>query len=363
VTTAPRWFLIGLGIILSAVVVYYFSNIVIYLLIAGLLSLVGQPLMEWLARKEVKRIKIPRSIASLMTMGLMLLITLLFISIFIPLIIKEANVIASLDVAQLSDMFEKPVQRAEEFLDKAGLLKGQSLNEYIQQRLKNLISVTNVSNLLEALVSATGNIFLAFVSVSFILFFFLKEKDLFYKIILTLVPDGYEQKMDKTFHGIKQMLIRYFLGILGQIVILAIILTIGLSIAGVKSALLIAFFGAMLNIIPYVGVIIAVVLGVIISIAEAFPLELYPGMVWLAAKVGLVFWIAQLLDNFITQPLIFSSSVKAHPLEIFLVILAGGTTGGVFGMVLAVPAYTVLRVIAKEFFSEFRIVRELTGDM
>ena len=359
----PRWLLFLLSAILFIAFAWYFSNIVTYLLIAGLLSLVGQPLMEFIAARKIKRLTVPRSIAALTTMGLMLLLTLLFMSIFIPLIVKEANVIAGIDVSQLSATFEQPVRSVEAFLKNAGVLKEESLNQYIQQKLKSLISFTSVSDLLGTVVGVTGNIFVSFVSVSFILFFFLKEKDLFYKIISALVPGEHEQKMDRAFHGVKRLLTRYFLGIIAQIIILAVILTIGLSIVGVKNALLIAFFGSLLNIIPYVGVIIAVALGIIVSVAEAFPLALYPGMLWLAFKVGLVFWLAQLIDNFITQPLIFSSSVRAHPLEIFLVILAGGTAGGVLGMVLAVPAYTVLRVIAKEFFSEFKIVRELTGEM
>lgn len=359
----PRWLILLLSALLFIAFTWYFSNIVSYLLIAGILSLIGQPLMEFIAGRKIKRVAVPRSVAALMTMTLMLLLTLLLLSIFIPLIIREANKIAAMDVAQLSAAFEQPVRSIEAFLKNAGLLKEESLHQYMQLKLKSFISFTSVSNILGTIVGVTGNVFLSFVSVSFILFFFLREKDLFYKIISALVPDEHEQKMDRAFHGVKRLLTRYFLGILFQVVILGVLLTIGLSIAGIKNALLIAFFGALLNIIPYLGVIIAVALGFILSVAEAFPIAPYPGMLMLALRVGLVFWLAQLIDNFIVQPLVFSSSVKAHPLEIFLVILAGGTAGGMFGMVLAVPAYTVVRVIAKEFFSEFKIVRELTAEM
>ena len=70
-----------------------------------------------------------------------------------------------------------------------------------------------------------------------------------------------------------------------------------------------------------------------------------------------------MLDNFILQPFIFSNSVRAHPLEIFIVILMGATVNGVLGMVLAIPTYTVLRVLASVFFSEFKIVKSITGRM
>ena len=70
-----------------------------------------------------------------------------------------------------------------------------------------------------------------------------------------------------------------------------------------------------------------------------------------------------MIDNFIIQPIIFSNSVKAHPLEIFIIILSAGTIWGITGMLVAIPFYTVIRVIAKEFLSEFKIVQFLTKDI
>ena len=75
------------------------------------------------------------------------------------------------------------------------------------------------------------------------------------------------------------------------------------------------------------------------------------------------FMIGQLVDNFFSQPFIFSKSVKSHPLEIFLVIIIGGLLFGVIGMITAVPSYTALKVIMKEFLSENKIVKELTKNI
>ena len=65
-------------------------------------------------------------------------------------------------------------------------------------------------------------------------------------------------------------------------------------------------------------------------------------------------------DDFVLQPTLYSERVKAHPLEIFIVILIAGSLAGIVGMLLAIPSYTVLRVFAKEFFSQFRLVQKLT---
>jgi predicted PurR-regulated permease PerM len=66
------------------------------------------------------------------------------------------------------------------------------------------------------------------------------------------------------------------------------------------------------------------------------------------------------LDAALIQPFIFSKSVKAHPLEVFLVILVAGTVAGIPGMIFAIPSYTIFRVIAREFLSGFKIIRKLT---
>ena len=75
------------------------------------------------------------------------------------------------------------------------------------------------------------------------------------------------------------------------------------------------------------------------------------------------FIIAQLVDNFFSQPFIFSKSVKSHPLEIFLIIIIFGLLFGITGLIIAIPLYTAIKVIAKEFWSEYRIVKRLTKNL
>ena len=75
------------------------------------------------------------------------------------------------------------------------------------------------------------------------------------------------------------------------------------------------------------------------------------------------FVIVQAIDNFLIQPILFSKSVKSHPLEIFLTIIIGGLLFGIVGMITAVPLYTVLKVILKEFLSDNKIVKSITKDI
>ena len=178
-----------------------------------------------------------------------------------------------------------------------------------------------------------------------------------------LVPRGYEYKVKKSMRNITTMLTRYFGGITVQVTIITLIVSIALSLLGVKNALLIGFFAALINVIPYVGPLIGAAFAIFITISSNLGLDFYSEMLPLILKVAGVFATMQLTDNFILQPYIFSNSVLAHPLEIFLVILIGGKLGGIVGMILAIPVYTVLRVIASVFLSEFKIVQQVSDRM
>ena len=95
------------------------------------------------------------------------------------------------------------------------------------------------------------------------------------------------------------------------------------------------------------------------TLGESFSGVILPKTLW----VLLVIAVGQLTDNFFSQPVIFSKSVKSHPLEIFLVILIAGILFGVLGLIIAIPAYTAIKVILQAFLSENKIVKKLTKDI
>ncbi len=239
--------------------------------------------------------------------------------------------------------------------------------EQAKSNLYGFLDPSLIPQFFTSVVGTLGNFVVGLMSIFFIAFFFLREQGLFNTMISGVVPDKQERKVIQAINESSTMLIRYFIGVLGQITIITLFVTIALSILGVKNALLIGFFAALMNIIPYVGPIIGAVFAAVITISSNIGMPFYPiegvdqpTMLTLLIKVFVVFGIMQLLDNFVLQPNIFSKSVKAHPLEIFLIVLIGANIGGILGMVLAIPAYTVVRVIAKVFLSEFKVVQSLT---
>ena len=176
-----------------------------------------------------------------------------------------------------------------------------------------------------------------------------------------MTPERNAQKIKNILQKTKKLLGRYFIGLLIEISSMITLLTIGLTILDVPSAVLIGFFGGTMNIIPYLGPVIGASLGAVIGVVGELGAGNYLDFYLVSGKVALVFLAANLIDNIILQPLIYSNSVKAHPLEIFLVIMMAGTLAGPSGMIVAIPFYTMLRIIAGEFLGEFKLVQQLTN--
>jgi predicted PurR-regulated permease PerM len=184
-------------------------------------------------------------------------------------------------------------------------------------------------------------------------------------MILSLTPEKFTGKMQIFMHRVKALLLRYFLGLIIEVILIMILITIGLSILNIpfSTALVIGLFAGMMNIIPYIGPLIGTLFGVVLSLAANLQPDMMSQLLPLAGWVILVFLMVQLIDNVLFQPLIYASSVHAHPLEIFFVIMMAGSLAGIAGMMAAIPLYTVLRVFAKEFLNQFSIVRKMTGTL
>jgi predicted PurR-regulated permease PerM len=200
-------------------------------------------------------------------------------------------------------------------------------------------------------------------SVFFITFFFLKDQRYFKEKAKMILPDQNEDKILNSVEKINQLLARYLTGLLIQLLVVFIMYFIVLLIFGNENALIIAFLCALLNVIPYIGPIIATVLAAILTLISNIGAHFSTEMLPVTIYVVIGFLIVQVIDNNVSQPIIFSKSVKSHPLEIFLVTLISGITFGIFGMVVAIPIYTSLKVIAKEFFPDNKIVAVLTENI
>ncbi len=343
-----------IGVLLFLFFIYKVQIIIVYIAISAVLSLIARPIIQFLKQ----RLKSPNTLAVITTMLLFIAILIGLISLFIPLIIKQSENLSLLNIDQL----QTNVQNLFNQINNYFLIHNiDILNELKQADLfKN---ITAIPNFLNAIIGMVGSISIGLFSVIFITFFLMKDTHLLENAIYVLVSDKSVTKTKKSIAAIKNLLSRYFIGLVFQISVLFIIYTIVLLIFGIENAIVIAFLCALLNLIPYVGPLIGGFIMMILTMSSNLGQDFQTVILPTTIYVMIGYLIAQLIDNFVSQPLIFSKSVKSHPLEIFLVIIIGGILFGIIGMIIAVPTYTVIKVILKAFLSDNKIVRSLTKNL
>jgi predicted PurR-regulated permease PerM len=348
----------GLAVIIF--LAWEFSTIVTYILIAAVLSIMGNPLVRLLDKIRVKKWKMPHSLSSFITLLIIILVIVGIFSIFVPLIANQAEVVSKIDITQVSKSFEDQIQNLQVLLVKYNIIeKKDTLEALLIQNLESIVNFATFSDIFTNLVGLAGSLFIAIFSVFFITFFFLKEENMFFNAIMLLIPLKYQTEGQKILSDSRRLLSRYFVGLLVELTTMVTLISTGLTIFGVEGAFLIGFLGGIMNVIPYLGPIIGATIGVILGTISHLSTGNYDVLILILTIIG-TFSVANLIDNIVLQPWIYSSSVKAHPLEIFLVILIAGSVAGVIGMMLAIPAYTVIRIITKQFLKNSRIVQKLT---
>ena len=342
------------GIVLFLFLLNKIQSVIIYIIIAGILSLISRPIILFLRRK----LRFPNSLSVITTMILILALLGGLIGLFIPLIAEQGDSLSLLKV----DGLQKNVQNVFNQINTYFSSKGID----VLSEIKNVDFISQfkeIPNLLNSIVSLIGSLSIGLFSVLFISFFFMKDSRILKNGLLILVPGKTKKRFAKSLETINDLLSRYFIGLILQITILFISYTIILLIFGINNAVVIAFLCALLNLIPYVGPLIGAVIMIILSMISTIGQDFQEVMLPTSVYVMIGYLIAQLVDNFVSQPKIFSKATKAHPLEIFLVIIIGGLLFGIIGMITAVPIYTAIKVILKEFLSENRIVKILTKDI
>ena len=345
-----------LGITLLLLFLYKVQAVIVYLAIAAVISLIGRPIVLFLRR----RLKFKNILAVIATMTLLIALFLGIMGLFIPLVIEQGHNLSLLNIEELQQNIEDLYTQIIHYFQLNEVDVKESIKE---SNILSKIDYALIPNFLNTIISGLGSFSIGFFSVLFISFFFLKDSLLFENGLLMFIPDSKESRWKNSFDKIKDLLSRYFLGLILQILILFVIYTIILLVFGIKNAVVIAFLCALLNLIPYVGPLVSAVLMMLLSMSSNLGSNFSEVILPKTIYVMIGFIVAQLVDNFFSQPYIFSKSVKSHPLEIFLIIIMAGILFGIMGMIMAIPTYTALKVILKEFLSENKIVQKLTKDI
>ena len=353
---------------LIAGICWYLKDVLVYILIAVVISLMARPITTLLRKIKVRGKQMPDWLSALIALFILIGGILTIVTMIVPIIGGIAKGISMASIEKAATQISVPLANFNEFLRSSFPALGQDfkIETSIFNELHNLLDMSIFSSVLGSAASIISSVGVGLFSVVFISFFFTKDEGLFSKMIGSLVPDKHEENATAAISDIGKLLSRYFSGVVMEMIGVALLNFLGLFFIirlGFNAAIGIAFLTGILNIIPYVGPLFGGILGTILAIivkySGAVPVGLNIGFGWFVVILVAIFCFTQLVDNILYQPIIYSSSIKAKPLEIFIVLLVAGHIAGPLGMIIAIPSYTVVRVIAFRFFSNIKAIKRL----
>ena len=364
-----KWLLAAFVAVIAWLLFRQFGSVVVYVLLAGVVSLIAKPLKMMLAKIRIKGHRAPDWFLAILSILLILVIFCGIIAGLAPMVKEVISDVASVTGDTSLGAISSNLAELNAYLvNTFDLDPGFRIEVAILHQVKSLINVNIFGNVIGSVASALASFGIGLFSVVFIAFFFIRDEKLFSRIICALAPDRHEDEVAQSLSDVEHLLSRYFIGLIVEMSCVGLIDFLGLwAIARLElgTAIGIGFMAGLLNIIPYVGPLLGGVLGTIIAMTIRYcgtgACGLDIGFWGFLAILVAVFLLAQLVDNFILQPVIYSTSIQASPLEIFIVMLLAGTMGGILGMLTAIPAYTVVRVVAGRFFPQVKLIRRLLG--
>lgn len=320
-----------LGILAAVWFVVMIRDIVMLIIFAIILASAVEPLTERLEKKKISRV-ISVSVIYVLVIAI-LGATIFFLA---PPIIDQSRQL----ILEIPQFIESLSQKFEIVRD---LAFKYNLTGSLENFISSVKSSLNVENIFSSLFVTTRAFFggiIAAVIVLAISFYMSVEKGGLKQFINTLTPKRHSENVMRLVKKSQDKLGKWIKGQLAVILIIGLLDYVGLMLLGVKYALLLGILGAVLEIIPYAGPIIATIFAVLIGLAQAPLIALFAG-IW--------FWIVQQIENHVVTPKIMQTAVGLNPVVVILALLIGTKIAGVFGLVLAVPVAAVLEVFVSEF--------------
>lgn len=317
-------------LILGVILTFYALIEARMLLIPFSLSLVFALLLFPFSRR-LERLNIPRSIASVISMVLVLLLVSTIIYI---LSIQIGRI--SQELPEIEARLSETIDEAQLFLEEEFDVGQQEQTNYLKQTLTTFFRSS--SAFYETTFSFTAGLLNYLVVVPIALFFMLYYRSFFKDFLYSLLPRQQHDKLTMVLFNVQQVIQRYIIGLFTVIAIVAVLNTLGLYFLGIDHAVFFGLVAALLTIIPYVGISIGSVLPIIYALITTDSL-FYP------LGVLVVFWLVQVLEgNFIT-PNVVGSKVSLNPFAAIVALLIGGKVWGPAGMILFIPFLAMLKVI------------------
>lgn len=318
------------AITVVGLLLYYYSTLLGYVIIAMIFSYILDPLVN-----RMQSAGMNRTFAITLTLSALILILVWISTNIIPIIANQMVELAGqLNVQNIENITQQIEYR---LTQKFSFLPEGFLSDNLIDVLQKVFDVGEIPSALSNLIGIFTNIFYATLIIPFATFFFLKDGTKIRRDLLQVVPNKYFETTLSLIDKIESRLGLYFRSVMLQSFIVAFASYIGLTIVGLNNALSVGIAVGLANTIPYFGPIIGYVLSIIVSIIEV-------GNFSLVVPCILAILFVQMLDNIVLQPLIFSRSADMHPVAILFIIMIGAETAGILGMLIAIPTATVIKI-------------------
>ncbi|WP_158857152.1 AI-2E family transporter [Lunatibacter salilacus] len=328
------------------------------LTVAALLTMVVLPVSKWLEKKSISR-----GLAAFFSTALILSFFVVIIGIVAWQVKNFTN-----EWPQIKERIDPKIEQLQAFVeDKTGISpqeqketifgpqQSQSVEESNNSESTTGESAQNHSSKEQEQSSATGldgstvksigeyaisffSVFGNFILTFIYVFFFLLYRKKFTTSLMKMAPDNQQKKTKATISEIILISQNYLSGRLLLILFLAILYTTGLSISGIEQALLISVLAAVLSLMPYVGNMLGFGLAVAMAFVSGSGLNGVIG-------VSVTFGVAQFVESYILEPYVVGDKVNINPVFTIIVVVLGGAVWGVIGMLIAIPALGMLKVV------------------
>ncbi|MES2567464.1 MAG: AI-2E family transporter [Bacteroidota bacterium] len=327
-TCYPFYFKVShilIGIIGFVFIMAIGQSIIVPLIFAMIIAILLNPLVNFLTRKKINRI---------LSITIALILALLFTLGLIYFIASQLAMFSEA-LPQLKQKFLAMFNQAELWVSKRLNISTTKIDDWINTQKKE--GMNNSTSMIGETLSTVGGLFVMIFLIPVYVFLLLFYKPLLLEFIHKIFPLNKDSTVNEVLTEVKALIQSYLVGLMIEAAIVTTLNTCGLLLIGIDYAILIGIIGAILNLIPYIGGIVATLLPITLALATKEPVH--------ALYVLILYCSVQLIDNNFIVPKIVASKVKINALVSIVIVLVGGALWGVAGMFLSLPLIAIFKVI------------------
>jgi len=317
--------LITMGLVAFFFILYIGQDIIVPLIFSTIVAILLNPLVNFLTKKKINRV-----IAILLAVAA----AIMLITALTYFIISQAALLSD-SLPLFKKKFVMLFNELINWISAHSNISEPKIKAWINQTKS--AGLQNSNAVIGTALTTVGGILAFFFLLPVYIFLILFYKPLLLEFIAQLFSSGKQEVVSEVLVETKTLIQSYLVGLLLEAAVVATLNTVGLLILGIQYAVLIGVIGALLNMIPYIGGLVAISLPMLMAIATKSPI--------VALWVLVLYIIVQFIDNNFIVPKIVASRVKINALISIIVVLIGGALWGVAGMFLSIPLTAIIKVI------------------